>query len=95
MEFDIILNFKQQKYKMHVKRIYDGPTIERFEVCGGGKTITVQTDYHYIKKNNQRKSPDWKILSGEVKNGAAFALTIREIERYLEDHPELPARKNT
>jgi hypothetical protein len=79
---------------MHVKRVYEGATVERFEISGGEKLITVQTNFHYLITSKQRKSPDWKILSGEVKNGPAFALTIREIERYFKNNPELPPRKN-
>jgi hypothetical protein len=85
MQFDITLNFDGKLYKMQVKRVYEGDTVERFEVSGGGKVVVLQTDYHHLKKNNSRKSPDWKIISGQVKNGVAFALTVREIERYFKN----------
>jgi hypothetical protein len=94
MEFDITIRINTTHYKMRVKRVYEGSTLERFEISGGGKLITVQTNFTFIVNSKQRKSPDWKILNGEVKNGPAFALTIREIERYLKDNPKLPSRKN-
>lgn len=85
MQFEVIVTVDGKRYQMQVKRIYEGDTIERFEVTAGGKSVIFQTDYHYLKKNNKRKSADWKIISGEVKNGVAFALTVREIERHFKN----------
>lgn len=89
MQFEIVVLVKGQRYKMQVKRIYEGETIERFEVTAGGKSVVFQTDYHYLKKTHSRKSPDWKIISGEVKDGAGFALTIREIESHFKNEEDV------
>ena len=85
MQFDITLNFDGKLYQMNVKRTYERGTIERFEVSGGGKSVILQTNYYHLKKINSRRDPDWKIISGEVKNGVSFALTVRQIELHFQN----------
>jgi hypothetical protein len=83
MQFEIIVTVKGKGYKMQVNRIYEGDTIESFELTAGGKSVVLQTNYHYLKSTNSKKSPDWKIISGEVGDGVAFALTIRALEYHF------------
>ncbi len=84
MQFEVIVR-SEKLHRIQVKRIYEGDTIERFEVSAGGKAVVLQTNYHFLKKTKQRGSPDWKIISGEVKNGAGFVLTIRAIEHHFHE----------
>ena len=83
--FIFSLNFDGKLFQMNVKRIYEGDTIERFGVSAGGKSVILQTNYHHLKKINSRRNPDWKIISGEVKNGVSFALTVRQIELHFQN----------
>ena len=89
MQFEIIVTVDGKRYQMQVKRIYEGDTIERFEVTAGGKSVVFQTDYHYLKKNKKRKSADWKIISGDVTNRVAFALAVHEIEQEFKKQEQL------
>lgn len=85
---NVYVTLEGKQYRMQVKRIHEGETIEHLEVSAGGKAVVFQTDYHYLKRTNQRKSPDWKIVSGKVKNGVGFALTVRAIEHHFRNEDD-------
>ena len=70
MEFDIIISIpsKRGRFKMKVERIYEGDSLERYRVTGGGRSIVLQTDRLLLKKTGSRKKQDWKIKEGDLMN---------------------------
>lgn len=82
MEFKIIVSTSVSKFQMQVTRVYQSEQIERYEISAGGKGITVRNNRPLLK--DSRKKAEWKLESGNVTDHQAFAMTLLEIEKYLE-----------
>ena len=80
---------------MQVKRIYEGDSIEKFEVKGGSRSIILRNNRPELKLKKSRKKPVWKIEAGEIPtNPQSFALTVLAIEKKIEEI-EQEAKKPT
>ena len=82
MHFTIIVSTSLKRFQMQVKRVYQSEQVERYEISAGGKTITVRNNRPFVK--NKRKKPDWKLEEGEVSDKQSLAMTLFEIEKYLD-----------
>jgi hypothetical protein len=94
MEFSVLISSQGRKFRVNVKRIYEGDTIERYEIGAGGKTVVVRTNINLVKqKKLVKKKVEWKLEQGEIQNVEAFVSTLRAIEHHFEQfydqHPHL------
>jgi hypothetical protein len=90
MEFEIAIYIFEKTYRMQVKRIYEGDSIEKFEVTGGQKSIIIRNNRPELKRKPGHKKPLWQIETGEVSNAQAYALTILAIEKKIEEIEKQP-----
>jgi hypothetical protein len=92
-DFEILVEMKGKKYRMQVYRVYDGNSLERFNVVGGKRGIVLQSNRPMLLREGSRKAIDWKLLEGDLGNGpekdVADALNkiIVEIEWKIKDEP--------
>jgi hypothetical protein len=94
MEFAVLISSDGRKYRINVKRIYEGDTIERYEISAGCKKVLVRTNINLLKqKKLKAKKVEWKLEHGEIENVEAFVSTLRAIEHHFEQlydiHPHL------
>lgn len=94
MEFNIVVTSLGKKFRVSVKRIYDGDTIERYEIAAGGKSVVVRTNINLVKQKKLKKTKIlWKLEKGGITNTEAFVSTLRAIEHHFEQlydlHPHL------
>jgi len=85
MEFDIEIHIYNKLYRMHVKRIYESDSVEKFEVKGGQRSIFLRNNRPELKRKGGRKQTIWQIEHGEVSNPQAYALTVLAIEKKIEE----------
>lgn len=90
MEFEIVIHIYGKPYRMQVKRIYEGDTIEKFEVTGGQKSVVLRNNRPELKRKPGNKKARWQIENGEVSNAQAYALTILAIEKKIEEIEKQP-----
>jgi hypothetical protein len=64
MEFEIVIHVYSKPYRMQVKRIYEGDSIEKFEVKGGERSIIIRNNRPELKLKGTRKKPTWQIDGG-------------------------------
>jgi hypothetical protein len=86
MEFEIVIYIYSKPYRMQVKRIYEGDSIEKFEVKGGERSIILRNNRPELKLKRARKKPTWQIDGGKPpSNPQSFALTVLAIEKKIEE----------
>ena len=85
MEFDIEIYVYSKSYRMHVRQIYEGDSIEKFEVKGGQRYIVLRNNRPELKRKGGRKKTVWQIEQGDVSNPQAYALTVLAIEKKIEE----------
>ena len=76
---------KAKPYRMQVKRIYEGDSIERFKITGGSRSIVVRNNRPELNRTRKRKKPMWQVEEGTASNPQTFALTVLAIEKKIEE----------
>lgn len=74
MEFEVVINIYSKPYRMQIKRIYEGDSIEKFEVTGGDRSIVTRNNQPELRRQKGRKKPLWQLEKGEISNPQAYAL---------------------
>jgi hypothetical protein len=71
---------------MQVKRIYQGESIEKFEVKGGERSIILHNNRPELTLQKSKKKPTWRIEGGQPPSDPqSFALTVLEIEKRIDE----------
>jgi hypothetical protein len=91
MEFDIEIYVYTKSYRIHVKRIYEGDSIEKFEVKGGQRSVVLRNNRPELKRKAGHKKTVWQIEQGEVSNPQAYALTVLAIEKKIAEIENPPS----
>ena len=91
MEFEITIYVENKSYRMEVKRIYQGDSIEKFEVTGGSRSIIIRNNRPALKRQRGHKKPVWLMEGDErPKNPQTFALTVLAIEKKIDEFEKEP-----
>ncbi|MBA2250701.1 MAG: hypothetical protein H0W12_10990 [Chitinophagaceae bacterium] len=85
MQFTLTIPLKEKRFKITVERIYQSEQIERYEIAGGNKKIILRNNRPQLKNKKSKKKPEWKLESGTIKDPQAFALTLLQIEKKIEE----------
>lgn len=89
MQFEITIDTHTGRYRMQVKRIHAGDSLEKFQVSAGGRSILLQCNRPQLLNAKSRKAIDWKLLEGQVTTtdieAATFSLfkIMTTIEDYI------------
>ena len=80
MQFNVYLKTKYKTLTYLVKRIYVDERIERFELIGSNKTITIETNRPFFRNRGlKHRKPICKVVAGEVLFGKPLEEIITQI----------------
>jgi hypothetical protein len=84
MQFTIEIPIKGKPYRMDVERVYEGESLEKFQVSAGGRSVVLSSNINIAKdKRRNNGKVEWKLIEGDPKNPEAFASMVLAIERYF------------
>ena len=86
MKFGIVIKFERCYIRLQVERTYVSNEIEKFEVLARNKSLTFQTNRPLLKaKGLKARKPDYKLLSGSVRNVSLLQNIIDTLHAHLKE----------
>jgi hypothetical protein len=71
--------------RLKVEKIFESPSLERFEVTAKNRSLTLQTNRILFQNRGlKHRKGQWKIVSGTLNKSAALQRITDEIEKRVE-----------
>jgi hypothetical protein len=84
MEWLFVVTYDRRDIKLKAKVIYLTEQIERVQVSGRNRSITLQSNRPFLEnKGLKHKRIDWKLIDGQFNNSHLLQKIVDSVEYYL------------